>query len=266
MWLKRKQMKLTKAQAGVIEWAVAGMQNVVDNPEEAPEFGYTESNLPLLHSGTVLDVSRCNESALADLIYRIEYQMADMASDEGKNATVGMCKRLGIGIRAISGYEGDPLALPVSMYGAPQTVRYDPNTFGVTRPSLSLLRDALVKRADHRLCVLEIPTDDGCCGFAIFDRDTREVVFTGDGFRPDREGEGGAGYNTAGCIFRIFRITPLQVQEPIPLEPIFKGEKTGKEAHDHLLEYFLRVSSGIIVDADFERPIDSVPGYIRLLI
>ena len=91
-------MKLTHAQAVVVEWAIDPMLDIADNPEMAQEFGYTSDQLPILH-GTSLDLSRCNEDSLADLLYRIEEQMVDMAEDERAYATMGMCRKLADAIR-----------------------------------------------------------------------------------------------------------------------------------------------------------------------
>ena len=80
----------------------------------------------------------------------------------------------------------------------------DESTFGITEKSLKMLRNRLAERFDHRLAVVELPTDRICCGFLILDKDAQEAIFTGDGFRTDNGGEGGAGYKSAKALLQLF--------------------------------------------------------------
>lgn len=98
-------LQLTKAQAKAIEWAISPMQDIALDPHMSQDFGYGEAHLPKLE-GNTLDISECNQDAIADLLYRIEEQLPDMAHDEGKWATIGMCGRLSVRIRKATGFEG----------------------------------------------------------------------------------------------------------------------------------------------------------------
>jgi hypothetical protein len=51
-----------------------------------------------------------------------------------------------------------------------ERVYFDVNSFGVTQRSLKILRDALAERLKNYIAVVEVPTNDLCCGFFIFDK------------------------------------------------------------------------------------------------
>jgi len=92
-------------------------------------------------------------------------------------------------------------------------IKVDENSFGITQRSLKILRDELAHRIEHKVEVYEIPTSELCCGFLIVDFIVNEAVWTGDGFRTDRKGEGGAGYKTAEALFMIYGIETIPVGE-----------------------------------------------------
>ncbi|RLG29058.1 hypothetical protein DRN98_08765, partial [Methanosarcinales archaeon] len=85
-------------------------------------------------------------------------------------------------------------------------VSLDQEALGITERSLKVLRDEIARRVDDDLVVLKIPTSDITCGYLIVDRTVKEAVFTGDGFRTDGGGEGGAGYRAAEAYLDIFRL------------------------------------------------------------
>lgn len=92
-------------------------------------------------------------------------------------------------------------------------IKFDENTFGITQRSLKVLRDTLIEKVKSRIAVVEIPTNDLCCGYLILDKNHNEAVYTGDGFRMDRCGEGGAGYRSAEALFGLLGIRPLILSE-----------------------------------------------------
>ena len=151
-------------------------------------------------------------------------------------------------------------------------VIFDGGTYGITSRSLKVLRNALAERIHHRLAVVEIPTSDLCCGFLILDRDTREAVFTGDGFRVDGGGEGGAGYRSARALFRVFGLTPIP-WEPVPVDEIydldawmedsgmFRRESTG--SLEKKLTEVAREIAGILGEDRYVRPSGRNPCYVR---
>lgn len=137
---------------------------------------------------------------------------------------------------------------------------YDENTFGITQNSLKMLRDTLASRISHHIAVFEIPTSDLCCSFLILDKDTDEAIFSGDGFRQDRAGEGGAGYKTAEILFGLFGIK-AEIRETVDLADVYQGNKDAaeqifKELIEKIFEEYGR-------ELKFKRPIESMPTYIR---
>jgi len=85
----------------------------------------------------------------------------------------------------------------------------DENTLGYTEPSLRRLRNELARRIDHKIVVHQIQTESICAGFLIVDYTVKEAVWSGDGFRTDGGGEGGAGFKSVEALFTIFNITPF---------------------------------------------------------
>ena len=111
-----KTLKVTKAQADVLDWALTGMiDSAVCSKEVDEDIGYTEEQIPRfveplkwvkrgdisIHISSTLDLSKTNDDAIEELIYRLGTQLVDMAQAEGstdghnnKYATIGMCRRL----------------------------------------------------------------------------------------------------------------------------------------------------------------------------
>jgi len=136
---------------------------------------------------------------------------------------------------------------------------------GITRRSLKCLRDAIAEKLTHRIVVVEIPTSDLCCGYLILDWERQSAAYSGDGFRMDKAGEGGAGYKSAEVLFRLFGIQRLS-WEVVDLEPFQKlvFEEKYTEANQLLMQLFQQIADEI-PDSDSKRPIDSKPEYIRYL-
>lgn len=143
-------------------------------------------------------------------------------------------------------------------------VHFDKSAMGITQRSLKNLRDELAFRLNHRVVVFEMPTDDECCGFLIFDKESNAVAYTGDGFRLDRAGEGGAGYVTAQWLMRLFGVYPPRAAPVFDLEPAMELYRQGKEdeALQSLRVIFEQVTR-LAVEEDFKRPRDRRPQYIR---
>ena len=140
-------------------------------------------------------------------------------------------------------------------------VVFDPSSFGITWRSLKVLRDALAEKINHRICVVEIPTNDLCCGFLILDWEWQNATYSGDGFRVDRGGEGGAGYKTAEILFRIFGVQLLS-WDFINIEPVYTGEIPKEKAEDYLKEMFQKIADEL-PETEFKKPVDSKPQYVR---
>jgi len=95
-------------------------------------------------------------------------------------------------------------------------VKFEENTIGVTINSYRKLKDELVDRYRHRICMIGVQTSDATLGFFIHDEDTDEWVFTGDGFRSDGFGEGGYGYRAAIDLIRDFGLLRhLSIREEV---------------------------------------------------
>lgn len=66
--------------------------------------------------------------------------------------------------------------------------KVDPDTFGITQRSLKMLRNTLIEKANRRITVVQIPTNDLCCGYLILDEN--EAVYTASGWTcVEKEGQ-----------------------------------------------------------------------------
>jgi hypothetical protein len=138
-------------------------------------------------------------------------------------------------------------------------VVYDPSTFGITQRSLKMLRDTISEKVKHRIVVVQIPTDDICCGYFIFDWEWQNATWTGDGFRTDEGGEGGAGFKSAEIFFKFFKIWPIAC-ERMDLNRIYILKEPDQKVE------FLKLAQEIanaLNDEDFKRPVDNIPEYVR---
>lgn len=138
-------------------------------------------------------------------------------------------------------------------------ITFDEQSFGITQRSLKVLRDTLSRSIDHHIAVFEIPTNDLCCGYLILNRDTSTATFTGDGFRTDGGGEGGAGYRSAQAIISLFGLKVFP-GDPVDLSEIYIG---GRESVRRKLFKVARELQGLIGDQEFIRPSDKMPQYVR---
>ncbi len=138
-------------------------------------------------------------------------------------------------------------------------VNFDVNSFGITQRSLKMLRDAMAQGIAHHVAVVEVPTDDLCCGFFIFDRELCRAVWTGDGFRTDRAGEGGAGYRSAEALFDLYGLRVI-VWEPVNIEEFYASP--GEKVSGVLLGIAQKIANEID-DGGFRLPLEMMPGYVR---
>jgi len=138
-------------------------------------------------------------------------------------------------------------------------VDFDVDSFGITQTSLKRLRDALAQGIAHHVAVVEVPTNDLCCGFFIFDRELGSAAWTGDGFRTDRAGEGGAGYRSAEALFDLYGLRVIS-WEPVNIEEVYV---LSEEKVSQLLLGIARKIADEIDDGDFRLPLERTPGYVR---
>jgi len=134
---------------------------------------------------------------------------------------------------------------------------------GSTQRSLTRLRDALAEYRNDEIHVLEVPThtDAGLVGYLILNKTRGLAFWTGDAFRPDKKGEGGAGYITARLLLK--RIWRLHVNEwdVLSMQPVLE-QKVSLE--DHLRSYIREFEFfNDHPDIVFKIPASRPPEYIR---
>ena len=137
-------------------------------------------------------------------------------------------------------------------------VRLDQDSLGITERSLKVLRDEIARRVDHDLMVLEIPTSDITCGYLIVDRTAGEAVFTGDGFRTDGGGEGGAGYRAAEAYLDLFRLKAY-FAEPVDMTDAYMGNT------EPLIARLSELAQEALENSPdrFMAPSNTTPSYMR---
>lgn len=83
------------------------------------------------------------------------------------------------------------------------TIKYDDSAHGITKTSLNRLRNILCEVQSHTVAPIQVMTGDITCGFLFLDKFNYTAYWTGDGFRTDYNGEGGAGMNTAEYLLKL---------------------------------------------------------------
>lgn len=141
-------------------------------------------------------------------------------------------------------------------------VIFDENNFGVTQRSLKALRSALsyAAVAGHEIGIVEVPTGSLCCGFLVVDKITNSAVFTGDGFRTDGGGEGGAGYRSALGLVTLFGGSSLWIfpwERPVDVSGLYSGNGDGVRT---ILAGIAEKTKGLI---RYWSPSDATPRYLR---
>ena len=134
------------------------------------------------------------------------------------------------------------------------------DSLGITQRSLKVLRDTLARSIDHRLAVVEAQTSDITCGYLILDADTGVATFTGDGFRHDGGGEGGAGYTSALKLIDLFGLK-IQLWERFN-SAILYCPTVRVEQKKRMLLLFARNTADKLSESDFVCPSERMPCYI----
>jgi len=145
---------------------------------------------------------------------------------------------------------------------------YDESTFGITEKSLKMLRNTLAERIDHRVAVVEVPTDQICCGFLVLDKDAQEAIFTGDGFRTDNGGEGGAGYKSAKALLDVFGMPSIYWVAALDIWNAVASEEIPREMGNvrHVtkaLTLLVDEIQGSLKAEYYVKPADRTPAYLR---
>jgi len=136
---------------------------------------------------------------------------------------------------------------------------FNPNTFGITQKSLKMLRNVLAEKVNRRIAVVEVATNDICCGYFIFDWELQNATWTGDGFRFDGGGEGGAGYKSAKVLFQFFGVS-TNLWEQVNFDEIYSLDEG--ETQQQLKALAQKIAGGIS-DEEFFRPSERMPEYVR---
>ena len=137
-------------------------------------------------------------------------------------------------------------------------IKYSIDSFGITYKSLKILRDALATSIGNDIAIAKIPTSDLCCGFLIVDKTRNEATFTGDGFRTDGGGEGGAGYRSAQALLNLFG---LSFSDVYPMAPV--NIEICRENIESVESKLLDMANELKGIAKYHRPIEQRPQYIR---
>jgi hypothetical protein len=140
---------------------------------------------------------------------------------------------------------------------------YDENTLGAPKKSLKMLRDTLAARINHRIVVVEIPTNNRCCGYLILDRDDNTALFTGDGFSTDKQAEAGDSYGSAQALFSLYGIMPCIWDETVPIEDLYNGSRA--LVRPRLYQLVKDVKRDHVADyRGFVIPQENKPYYVRI--
>jgi len=137
-------------------------------------------------------------------------------------------------------------------------IKYSIDSFGITHKSLKILRDTLAMSIGNDIAVAEIRTSDLCCGFLIVNKTRNEATFTGDGFRTDDGGEGGAGYRSAQALLSLFGLSFFDVY---PMEPVNIEICQGNI--ENVKSKLLDMANELKKIAEYHCPMERRPQYIR---
>jgi len=141
------------------------------------------------------------------------------------------------------------------------TLYFDLETFGITQKSLKLFRDEICKRIEHEIAIFCVPTADIVCGFLIVDKTTNDLTWTGDGFRSDEGGEGGAGYRTARELLRILGIQTFDLMLDDMPKPLVENGISNETELKKLVKYVMDTYKDEIL---YNKPASHNIRYIRL--
>jgi len=138
---------------------------------------------------------------------------------------------------------------------------------GNTQLSLQVLRNSLARAIDHSIKVFEIATCDQLTSFLVIDNTTQTAVWTGNGFRQDLMGEGGAGLHSAKILFLLFNIKASVIFDVLDLSPVQNinhPTETQNIILETILRDFLTKNTDDIRNADVIMVADQVPSYVRI--
>lgn len=138
-------------------------------------------------------------------------------------------------------------------------VNFEEKNFGITIKSLTELRNLLADKLHHRIVIFQIKTSELTCGFLVFDWEYQNASFTGDGFRTDGGGEGGAGFKSAGILFNLFGIN-VNYSATFLEDEFYKPDGSLNERR---FWNFAEKLAEELSDLEFKKPIDELISYVR---
>jgi len=141
---------------------------------------------------------------------------------------------------------------------AEYTFIWNSEAWGITQKSLKNLRNELSLRIKNETCVVQVETNPLVCGYFIVDKTKREVAFTGDGFRMDRGGEGGAGFKTVEKLFRIFSLGPDMELDCSEAIKTVMNSSYGREVSDEGLHELTKAT----IKAEFLKIFDELEFFV----
>jgi len=88
------------------------------------------------------------------------------------------------------------------------TWEWNEESWGITHKSLLNLRSSILDGWQDEIDIVSVCSDKEreILGYAIINKTRETITYTGDGFRTDFKGEGGAGYKTAHAFLSILGI------------------------------------------------------------
>ena len=157
---------------------------------------------------------------------------------------------------------------------------HDLTPTGIALWSLWRLRDILARWYDSKVVVIAVITGDYTYGYLVIENALGDAFWTGDGFRHDGGGEGGAAAIAARALLAIYGVKELQYWEKVDLCPgnellrmeegsgidnsVLKGKAKLKEVFQAVVDEVFNAAS--IKDSDYELLSSREPQYIRYLV
>ena len=154
-------------------------------------------------------------------------------------------------------------------------LNYTLSACGISQASLRRLRDILARWYDSKVVIIAVITGDYTYGYLVIENALGDAFWTGDGFRHDGGGEGGAAAVAARALLAIYGVTELQYWEKVNLCPgnelLRMEEGSGVENSvlkgiEKLRGLFQKVVVEVVSDSDYELLSSKQPQYIRHLV
>lgn len=146
---------------------------------------------------------------------------------------------------------------------------------GISQASLRRLRDILVRWYDSKVVVIAVITGDYTYGYLVVENTRGDAFWTGDGFRHDGGGEGGAAAVAAQALLAIFGVKELQYWEKVDLsegnELLRMEEGSGIDnsvlkGKEKLKAQFQKIVDEVVATRDYELLSSKQAQYIRHLV